>query len=413
MTTRRELLAGLSAASLMPASAAANPWTGDATKLFEQFDKTGRYLPLWIAATQGSDPMLANMSSQFAAWYSNEPAALVIKPPSNDTSDNLEGATFHDAIATIVTAAKGRRVVILNEAHNASRHRAFLAQVLRALRPEGFDTFAAETFTQSPTGSAERLRKGDQVDFDCGYYTRDPVFAEAVREALDLGYSLAYYEQKPSQDGPPDEGGEDAIRRREQAQAENFAALMHDRPDARFLVHVGYGHIEEKPEPGHVAWFAARLKAMTGVDPLTIEQARVGSFGPHGVDYKTITAVLDRARPTHPICVRDRDGGYLWAEKFSTDLSIVHPSLPDIDGRPSWLAGDPERRRAPVALPPPTEGLVLAQALHAADKDPAIPADQYLLPAGARQANFFLRPGAYRIRLETQTGITAVGRIVV
>jgi hypothetical protein len=40
-----------------------------------------------------------------------------------------------------------------------------------------------------------------------------------------------------------------------------------------------------------------------------------------------------------------------------------------------------------------------------------IPADQYLLPQGAREAVFYLRPGRYRVRLETTAGFTPVGEV--
>jgi hypothetical protein len=66
-----------------------------------------------------------------------------------------------------------------------------------------------------------------------------------------------------------------------------------------------------------------------------------------------------------------------------------------------------------VRLPAPAPGgYVLAQAVPAADPDPAIPADQYLAAQGAREAIFYLRPGRYRVRLETPEGFTAVGEAV-
>ena len=63
-----------------------------------------------------------------------------------------------------------------------------------------------------------------------------------------------------------------------------------------------------------------------------------------------------------------------------------------------------------MRLPKPApDGYVRAQAAPIADTDPSIPADQYLLTEGARWAVFHLRPGHYRVRLETSEGFTPVG----
>jgi hypothetical protein len=62
---------------------------------------------------------------------------------------------------------------------------------------------------------------------------------------------------------------------------------------------------------------------------------------------------------------------------------------------------------------PPFDGLALVQAFHAADPAASVPADQYLLPVGAKEANFLLRPGRYRLRLETLAGLTTLGEATV
>ena len=91
-----------------------------------------------------------------------------------------------------------------------------------------------------------------------------------------------------------------------------------------------------------------------------------------------------------------------------TDLLLMHPSLPDVDGRPAWLASDPSRRRVEVETPA-GPGPRLVQAIHAADPDPAIPADQFLIADAGGRVVLYLRPGDYRLRLETAGGFTALG----
>jgi hypothetical protein len=161
-------------------------------------------------------------------------------------------ATAQDAVAAIVEAARDRRVVMLNEAHVASRHRHFLARLLRALRPLGFEILAAEDFVNASGPGAPDVRTyraGTALNSNFGFYLHDPVYGEAVREAADLGYRLAAYEQRREQ-RQAGETGAAAIARREPAQAENFIAdVLAANPKARVLVHVGYAHLRKTPRP--------------------------------------------------------------------------------------------------------------------------------------------------------------------
>jgi hypothetical protein len=156
----------------------------------------------------------------------------------------------------------------------------------------------------------------------------------------------------------------------------------------------------------------ARFAALAGIEPLTIQQDATGSFAPHAPDSPATAAVLARFQPKRSIAVFDAQGVALNSRALVCDLTVFHPSLPDVEGRPGWLARAERRSRVQVSLPAlAAEGYVLAQALHAADPDPAIPADQYLLAKGAHEAIFHLRPGRYRVRLETPEGFTSVGEV--
>ena len=86
------------------------------------------------------------------------------------------------ALDTIAERARNRRVVILNEAHNVSRCRAFAEAVALRLRGEGFDCFAAEDFL-SETGATpfQSFAEGGPLTRWAGYYVSDPVYAEMER----------------------------------------------------------------------------------------------------------------------------------------------------------------------------------------------------------------------------------------
>lgn len=376
-------------------------------------DKDGRYLAAWPSIAANLSSANRDTRQQWAALLGDEATALADAAHKGRTVPDLTGARAQEAIAAVVRASAGRRVVILNEAHVASRHRLFLASVARALRGEGFTHLAAETFTNFDTprqSPIAELRAGASLRPGHGYYLNDPVYAEAVREALDLGYRLVSYEQvvEPGQLGASPQSG---VPAREQAQAENLAAALKRFPTARFLVHVGYGHLSKRAF-GLGPMMAEQLQAITGVNPMTIQQDATGSFAPHAEDDATTRAVLARFTPSGPIAVFAADGAALNSKSVACDLTVFHPGLPDVDGRPGWLARAEGRRRTNVRLPAPApSGYVLAQAVPATDPDPAIPADQYLLVQGARDVVFHLRPGRYRVRLETPDGFTPIGLV--
>jgi hypothetical protein len=420
MFTRREVALSAAAAGLFaPTVLRAQTPVSAQQRLWLE----GRYLPYYLelqTKTAAGDNMAKSMLSQYAAFLGDETTALGIDERPRDPAaglPDLTGAQAQDAMTAILERAADARVVILNEAHNVSGHRAFAAQVMRALRPVGFNVFAAETFTppqQSPAPDIAAYRRGTPFYASYGYYTFDPVYAETVREAARLGYRFAAYEQAWDQNGPDDAPALEQIARREQAQADNLKQRVLDAdPAARVFVFCGYSHAMEKPGRGGT-WFAARLKAATGIDPLTIEQSGNWPATRPENDAAHVSAVLDRFAPTAPVAV-SKDGRSFGSTSYGgqMDLSVFHPRRPAASGRPGWLAADVERRAVVVDVPT-FEGAALLQALWAAEGTAGIPADQLLLTPGQSRATLFLHPGSYFLRLETTAGIQpAHGEITV
>ncbi|MCO8020202.1 hypothetical protein NI456_15155 [Brevundimonas diminuta] len=411
MWSRRSILLGAAGAGFARATPV---WPQEALSNDELFFNEGRYLPTYLdlkARSEAGEEAARQMLSQFAAFLGDEETAVGLyeRPPrSSVVPPDLEGAVARDALEAITEAARDSRIVILNEAHDVSGHRAFAARVMRALRPLGYDWFAAETFTQPQPVPLVRIgayTKGAPFLSRYGYYTDDPVFAEMVREAARLGYRFSDYEQRFDQRAP--EGADSAaqIAAREEAQADNLIAnILSTHPEARVFVYVGYSHAMEVEGRGGL-WFAARLKAKTGIDPLTIEQSmNWPALAPQN-DAPHVAAVLARFSPEAPI-VASKDGESIATPNYAgkMDLSVFHPRLAPVAGRPGWLAADPERRRVTIKVPPLDE-LVLIQALSMAETTAGPPSDHYLLAPGASEATFFLHPGRYFFRQETAAGI--------
>lgn len=411
MWTRRGF--GLGAGSL--GLAAAPPARAqEALGLDDRLYGEGRYLPTYLdlkAKAAAGDRAARGMLSQFASFVGDEQSAIGTfegPPATSIARPDLTSAESRDALEAILEGARNTRVVILNEAHNISGHRAFAARVARALRPLGYNWFAAETFLPpqgEPAPSISLYREGMPFISSFGYYTLDPVYAETVREAARLGYRFADYEQTRAQSAPSDASAEVQIATREQAQADNLLAnVLGPNPDAKVFVFVGYSHAMEKPGRGG-AWFAARLKEKTGIDPLTIEQSGNWPALDPANDAPHVAAVLERFAPEAPIVVSSR--GVTIADRTYTgqmDLSVFHPRRAPVSGRPGWLATDPERRAFTVDVPA-FDGTALLQALRTGEGSAGVPSDQFLLTPGQSRATFFLYPGHYYVRLEREACI--------
>jgi hypothetical protein len=327
-----------------------------------------------------------------------------------EEAEALEHSPVDDALAlpaleTIVEQARGRRIVILNESHHQPRHRAFALELATALRAEGFDTFAAETF-QDVQGTLTR----GYPTASTGFYTYDPVFAELVRGALALEYRLVAYEWTPTH--APGMDVLEQIRQRETAQAENLARVLEADPEARLLVYVGYSHATENwVDPGgpkEQAWMAARLADLTGEDPLTIDQTTGVAHSRPELASPHWRRALAAGRLEAPKVFRDAEGTFVVTGKYAgkVDLQVFHPDDGRVAGRPDWLT------RGRKALPVPAElaeqvpegERVLLQAFHAAEGRDAPPADQFVVNDPHDLPSFWLVPGEYRLALQAGDG---------
>src|SRR5690606_29300107 len=178
----------------------------------------------------------------------------------------------------IVEMARGRQAVFLNESHARPRTRAALHTLLRPLREAGFGYLAIEALTTDVPGEAGTCSDAAMFDGELpargypvrasGFYLREPVFGEIVREALRLGFRLVAYETR-------DTSG--TMEGREQGLADNLACIYRQDPDARVLAIAGFGHVAKSGGP--VPMMAQRFREMTGIDPLTVDTTRLLGMG--------------------------------------------------------------------------------------------------------------------------------------
>ena len=283
-------------------------------------------------------------------------------------------------------------IVIINESHERSEHRGFIAEVARRLRPLGYDTLAMEALQNDPPSTPKRylspfLKKPDlpYLEDEDGFYLSEAGFGRLGRKAKALGYLLLPYELNEDDGLPPEATIAQRIAVREQGQARNLISFLQNRLGTKLLIHVGYHHATEVPTANGVRWMATRLKKKTGIDPLTISQTTC-----HGGGKTVRFAVLPADQPTGTF-----------------DLLVDHPTARFDRGRPEWrkLAGD-----EPVNIPPalqPETGWRVIEARPVDESAASVPMDRVAIRPGENIA-LMLPPGHYRLRAidVAQTGST-------
>jgi peptidase S41-like protein len=303
------------------------------------------------------------------------------------------GYVWRDAVQAIRTLAAGRRAVFINEAHNVPRHRALTAQLLEALRADGFTHFAAETLNDKDTNLDAR---GYPLMETTGYYTDEPLYGDLVRTAHRLGFKVVAYEDtKPCADPDPWV----CVNRREDTQAANLVArVVQADPTARLVVHAGYGHIDELGRPGWVP-MGRRFRERAGIDPLTVDQVMMSERVPRERENPNYAAVADKL--SSPVVLLGADG-MPWVEPSrpgAYDVQVFTPRTRFVDGRPDWLTLGGRRR--PVR---PRRGLCgatrpcLIQAFSQSEGTQAVPIDQIEIRAAGAYPPLLLPKGRFLIR---------------
>lgn len=286
-----------------------------------------------------------------------------------------------DVLDEIVSRAGETSVVIINESHERSEHRGFTAEVAARLRPLGYNIFAAETFSNPEPGQQRflpsfmtRPAQAYLEDGD-GYYTAEAGYGRLTRRAKALGYELMPYEITFSKSQAITGGRDEQIAVREEEEAANLAAIIKTHPGAKLLVHVGYSHAAEVPQDRGNRWMAVRLKAKTGIDPLTISQTTCRGGG------------ATRRLAALPA---DEPAG-------TFDLIVDHPTATFVHGRPTWRQRAGDRVVTIPAALRPTAGWRVIEARPVGEPVTSVPMDWVAIRAGEDVA-LMLPPGRYQMR---------------
>lgn len=239
---------------------------------------------------------------------------------SNDPLiEDVKSLRSKDAVDAILENSAEHQIVMVNEAHHVAQHRVLTYRLLEALWDQGFRYFAAEAFASD----AATLITSDLLPFSAGYYTREPVFANLVLHARNLGFQIVSYDY-----GSDSSSGTSG---REQIAALHIREKIFARdPGAKVVIHVGYSHINEEE------WLAYYLKLDLGFDPLTIDQTRISEKSELRYEPETYSWIVDNLQFDYPI-VLINDKGAIWSSaRNEHDISVVWPRTQYELGRPDW-----------------------------------------------------------------------------
>lgn len=316
-------------------------------------------------------------------------------------------AESRSALAYIVSRAASHRVVMVNERHHVSTERLLTLELLRRLYDHGFRYFAVEALWEGD----DQLNHRRYPIRETGGYVSDVVFGELIREALAIGYDIVPYEATSEQWQPTETMS--VQQARDYWQAQNLiAATLGQDPEAKVLVHCGYGHLIEAPRPGWTP-MAHYFREETGLDPLTIDQTLFAERGAKEMEHPWRIAAEERGLAgDRPVIFVDGEGDPLPVEPADMDIKVMNPSTKYRDGRPAWMTLGGRRTATVAHTPECAEEACIVEAFHPAWDERAVPYDRVEVKS-ARAAVYIPPRGDVVIRGYRRDGNPAFQRQLV
>jgi len=263
--------------------------------------------------------------------------------PTSEYLPLLHSSRPVSAINYILAKAKQTRVLMLNEQHHQPMHRAFATQLLKGLFAQGYRVLAIEMLTEA---GDDLMARGYPV-LQSGYYFPEPYLGDFVRMAINNGFKVLGYEagsdeiervtdslfQVEKRSGQSKLDPNDplhAMNARDYIQAINLKKIITENPGSKVFVYCGSGHIRERK---YANWrtLALNLKMITGIDPLTVDQAQFSNASWLGISFATnagsvpVPTVFLDSISTKPFVAREYD---LLAKVHTPDcydIQVFHP----------------------------------------------------------------------------------------
>lgn len=378
------------------------------TRFSNRYKKRINYLmPLYIGLQNekrirhfNTDKSYYDNLSDYTSFIGDYPSALYYATKSYETLDMEAAATikpFIDSLKKldiqhvpaqkyILNQAAHAQVTMINEAHSKPLHRAFTISLLQDMYKLGYRYLAMEALNNTPSATADTI-----LNVNTGFFINEPVCAEMVRIAKDIGYTVYAYEDTMAY--------KHSGSMRDSIQAVNIYKLIQQNPSAKILVHAGYGHISEEQIASYIP-MAMFFKKISGINPLTVNQTDMTE----GSDFAYGRSFYEAYLRAFPITVpsvavyKNKPVDLLASSEY--DISIIHPPTNYKNKRPDWYSLEGIRKE--LAVKPTEKSLFLVQAYYYKEynklaKDYLVPADQTYTSAENGYYYLYLQPGKYKI----------------
>lgn len=340
------------------------------------------------------------------------------EPIAPEDQEILKHGVQADAINYLVKRAEQEKIILINEAHNRPKHRAFVALLLDSLYKKGYRYLGLEMLFPSDTTINSR---GYPI-LSSGFYLQEPVAGELVRMALEIGYEVFSYDANAQETeaaretwAAKDEAFtqlseiEQEMNARDRVQADKIAKKMKGDKNGKYLILAGFGHIRENIA-GNWQPMAYQLKKYHQIDPFTVDQITgdmdMANSPFTALDLKNKPLTILKAGDQQPFSFKAYD---LFSDAFVSyfDMQVIHPKTQTgAHGRPAWLAWNSTKKAVSVSkfipLNTPLPCLVLAY-FDTEDIRQAVPADVVEWRVDI-SPHLMLRPGKYNVLTKCANG---------
>jgi len=290
-----------------------------------------------------------------------------------------------NAAEYIIHEAQKNQVVMINEVHHNSMHRAFTKSLLKALFDNGYKNLGLEALDRGEHLDSALNNRGYPIQ-KTGYYTQDPQFGDLIREAIKIGYNVFAYENIGFETG----------KVREIGQAKNIQKVIESKPHEKFLIYCGFDHLMEGNYSGWEKAMAGRLTEYTGINPLTINQEEYSERSKTKFNQPLLKAFDIRESSV----LIDKDNNPLKYEQDEAwaDIAVLHPNTKYVNNRPNWLFENGNQNVSVELKDIPIEFPVLVLAYKKGeDINQAVPIDILEVENSTDKCHLALRSGDYEI----------------
>ncbi len=173
--------------------------------------------------------------------------------------------------------AKTEKALFFNEYPDHPQNRAFISTMLDDLFAAGFTYF----FMEDVVASDKELNNRAYPVINTGYYVKDPVYGDLIRQAVKKGFEVVSYEPTKAQIGKAmgivkrtAKFSDPALLQqcaKDWARAMNINRILKKDPAAKIVVLTSRGNIKEVSSNGFKS-MASWFQTFTKINPVTIDQ---------------------------------------------------------------------------------------------------------------------------------------------